>query len=210
MLAHPKERCDLWSIKSSPTPTPSPCWLWYRLYKDAPPQDHPFKTIIDNWCTEIQRGREKREERRTGLHWKTERKSVQFFSHVWFFATPWTAAHQASLSITNSRSPPKPMSIELVMPSHHLFLSRPLFLLSILSTKGSLPMSQLFVSGGQNIGVPVSTSVFTMNTQNWYPLGWTGWISLQSKGLSRVFSNTTVQKHQFFGAQLFYSPNLNP
>ena len=75
---------------------------------------------------------------------------------------------------------------------------------------GSLPMSQLFASGGQNIGVSVSTSVFSMNTQDWYPLGWTGWISLQSKGLSRVFSNTTVQKHQFFGAQLSYSPTLNP
>ena len=75
---------------------------------------------------------------------------------------------------------------------------------------GSLPMSQLFASGGQNIGVSVSTSVFPMNTQDGYPLVWTGWISLQYKGLSSVFSNTTVQKHQFFGAQLFYSPNLNP
>ena len=63
-------------------------------------------------------------------------------------------------------------------------------------------MSQLFASGGQIIGVSVSTSVLPMNTQDLSPLGWTGWISLQSKGLSRVFSNTTVQKHQFFGAQL--------
>ena len=67
---------------------------------------------------------------------------------------------------------------------------------------GSFQMSQLFASGGQNIGVSASTSVFPVNTQDWFPLGWTGWISLQSKGLSRVFSNTTVQKHQFFGAQL--------
>ena len=66
---------------------------------------------------------------------------------------------------------------------------------------GSFQMSQLFVSGGQNIGVSASTSVLPMNTQDWSPLGWTGWISLQSKGLSRVFSNTTVQKHQFFGTQ---------
>ena len=65
----------------------------------------------------------------------------------------------------------------------------------------SFPMSQLFESGGQSIGVSASTSVLPMNTQNWFPLGWTGWISLQSKGLSRVFSNTTVQKHQFFSAQ---------
>ena len=67
---------------------------------------------------------------------------------------------------------------------------------------GSFPMSQLFASGGQSIGVSPSTSVLPMNTQEWSPLEWTGWISLQSKGLSRVFSNTTVQKHQFFGAQL--------
>ena len=66
---------------------------------------------------------------------------------------------------------------------------------------GSFQMSQLFTSGGQSIGVSTSTSVLPMNTQDWSPLGWTGWISLQSKGLSRVFFNTTVQKHQFFGAQ---------
>ena len=67
---------------------------------------------------------------------------------------------------------------------------------------GSFPMSQLFTSGGQSIGVSASASVLPMNTQDWSPLGWTDWISLQSKGLSRVFSNITVQKHQFFGAQL--------
>ena len=66
----------------------------------------------------------------------------------------------------------------------------------------SFQMSQLFASGGQNIGVSASTSVLPMNTQDWSPLGWTGWISLQSKGVSRVFSNTTVQKHELFGAQL--------
>ena len=66
----------------------------------------------------------------------------------------------------------------------------------------SFQMSQLFASGSQSIGVSASTSVLPMNTQDWSPLGWTGWISLQSKGLSRVFSNTTVQKHQFFGTQL--------
>ena len=68
---------------------------------------------------------------------------------------------------------------------------------------GSFQMSQFFASGGQSIGVSASTSVLPMNIQDWFPLGWTGWISLQSKGLSRVFSNTTVQKHQFFGVQLF-------
>ena len=72
---------------------------------------------------------------------------------------------------------------------------------------GSFQMSQLFTSGGQNIGASASTSVLPMNTHDWFPLGWTGWISLQSKGLSRVFSNTTVQKHQFFGAQLSSQSN---
>ena len=72
---------------------------------------------------------------------------------------------------------------------------------------GSFPMSQLFTSGGQSIGASASTSVLPMNIHDWYPLGWTGWISLQSKGLSRVFSTTTVQKHQFFGAQLSSQSN---
>ena len=67
---------------------------------------------------------------------------------------------------------------------------------------GSFQMSQFFASGGQSTGVSASASVFTMNIQDWFPLGWTGWIFLQSKGLSRVFSNTTVQKHQFFSTQL--------
>ena len=75
------------------------------------------------------------------------------------------------------------------------------------SASGSFPMSQLFTSGGQSTGVSASTSVLPMDTRDWFPLGWTGWISLQSKGLSRVFSNTTVQKHQFFGAQLSSQSN---
>ena len=72
---------------------------------------------------------------------------------------------------------------------------------------GSFQMSQLFTSDGQSVGVSASASVLPMNIQDWFPLGWTGWISLQSKGLSRVFSNTTVQKYQFFGAQLSLWPN---
>ena len=70
------------------------------------------------------------------------------------------------------------------------------------TASGSFPMSQFFGSSGQNIGASASASVLPMNIQGWFPLGWTGWISFQSKGLSRVFSNTTIQKHQFFGAQL--------
>ena len=102
--------------------------------------------------------------------------------------------------ITNSQSLPKLMSIESVMPSNHVisFSSCP----QSFPASGSFQMSQLFTAGGQSIGVSASTSVLPMNTQDWSPLRWTGWISLQSKGLWRVFSNTTVQKHQFFGAQL--------
>ena len=103
---------------------------------------------------------------------------------------------------------PKLMSIELVMPSSHLMLCHPLLLLPpIPPSIRVFSMSQLFASGDQSIGVSASTSVLPMNTQDWSPLGWTGWISLQSKGLSRIFSNTTVQKHQFFSAQL--SPQSN-
>ena len=122
--------------------------------------------------------------------------SVQSFSHVWLSVTPWITACQASLSITNSQSLLKLMPIESVMPSSHLILCRPLLLLPpIPPSIGSFLMSQLFAWGGQSIGVSASTSVLPMNTQDWPPSGWTGWISLQSKGLSRVFSSTTVQKH---------------
>ena len=76
-------------------------------------------------------------------------------------------------------------------------------------TSGPFFMSQLFTSGGQSIGVSASTSILPMNTQDWSPLGWTGWISLQSKGLSRVFSKTTVQKHQFFSTQPFFIVQLS-
>ena len=129
--------------------------------------------------------------------------SVQLLSHVQLFVTPWTAARQASLFITNSRSLLKLMSIELVIPSNHLLLCRLLlFLPLIFPSIWVFQMSQLSASGGQSIGVSPSTSVPPTNTQDRSPLGWIGWISLQSKGLSRVFSNTTVQKHQFFCTQL--------
>ena len=127
--------------------------------------------------------------------------SVQSLNHVWIFATPWTAAHQASLSITNPQSLLKLMSIESVMPSNHLILCHPLFLLpSIFPSIRVFTNESFFASGGPSIGA--SASVLPMNIQDWFPLGWTGWISLQSKGLSRVFSDTTVQKHQFFSTQL--------
>ena len=136
--------------------------------------------------------------------------SVQSLSCVRLFATPWITACQASLSITNSRSLPKLSSIELVMPSNHLILCRSLLLLpQSLPASGPFPMSQLFTWGGPSIEVSASASVLPMNTQDWSPSGWNGWISLQSKRLSRVFSNTTVQKHQFFSTQLSSQSNSN-
>ena len=128
---------------------------------------------------------------------------VQLLSQVQIFAAPLTAACQASVSFTISQSLLKLMSTESVMPQTTLssvipFSSCP----QPFSTSGSFQMSPLFASGGQSIGASASTSVLPMNTQDWSPLGWNGWISLQSKELSRVFSNTTVQKHQFFSTQL--------
>ena len=122
--------------------------------------------------------------------------SVQLLSHVWLFETSWIAAHQASLSITNSRSLLKLMSIESLMPSNNLILVIPFSsCLQSFPASRSFPMSQFFASGGQRFGVSASTSILPMNIQGWFPLGWTGLISLQSKGLSRVFSNIAVQKH---------------
>ena len=110
-------------------------------------------------------------------------------------------APQASLSITNSQSLLTLMSTERVMPSNHLILCRPLLLPpSIFPSIRSFPMSQFFTSGSQS-GVSASASVLPMNIQGWFPLEWTGLISLQAKGLSRVFFNTKIQMHQFFSAQ---------
>ena len=128
--------------------------------------------------------------------------SVQLLSYVQLFATPWTAACQASLSITNSRSLLIFTPIESVMPSNYLILCHPLLLLpTIFPSIRVFPMSQFFTSGGQSIGVSATASVLPMNIQDWFPLELTDLMSLQSKRLSRVFSNTTVQKHQFFGTQ---------
>ena len=129
--------------------------------------------------------------------------SVQLLSCVWPFATPWTTAHQASLSITNCGSlsqtarvypDPSPLSRwwdPTISSSVVPFSSCP----QSFPTWGSFEMSQLFASGGQSIGFSASTSVFPMKTQDWSPLGWSGWISWQSKGLSRVCFNTTVKKN---------------
>ena len=128
--------------------------------------------------------------------------SVQSLSHVRLFVIPWTAARQRPLlSITNSLSLPKLMSIEWVMPSNHLILCHPLLLLpSIFPSIKVFSNESALCIRWSKYWSSASTSVLPMHIQDLFPLGWTGWISLQSKGLSKVFS--TVQKHQFFSAQL--------
>ena len=137
---------------------------------------------------------------------KVKAKSL---SRVQLFVTPWTAMQHARLPCPSptfgacSNSCPSgrwchPNISSSVIPFFSHLQSCP--------ASGSFQMSQFFASGGQSFGA--SASVPPMNNQDWFPLGLTGWISLQSKGLSRVFSNTTVQKHQFFGNQLFYGSNL--
>ena len=128
-------------------------------------------------------------------------RSDQSLNRVWLFATPWITTRQASLSITNSQSSLRLMSIESVMPSSHLILCRPLSSCpQSLPASESFPMSQLFAWGGQSSGVSALASFLPKKSKGWSS-EWTGWISLQSKGLPRVFSNTTVQKHQFFNTQ---------
>ena len=129
--------------------------------------------------------------------------SVQSLSRVRLFATPWTAARRPPCPSPTPGVHPNPCpSSQWCHPTISFsvipFSSCP----QSFPASGSFQMTQLFASGGQSIGVSALTSVPPMNTQDWSPLGWTGWISLQSKGLSRVFSNTTVQEHQFFSAQL--------
>ena len=145
--------------------------------------------------------------------WNIQFSSVQLLSRVQLFVNPWTAARQASLSITNFWRSLKPMSIELVMPSNHLILCRPLLLPSI------FPRIRIFSNESAlrlrwpkywsfSFNISPSSEHPGLETKN-TPLGWTGWISMQSKGLSRVFSNTTVQKHQFFSAQLSSQSNCH-
>ena len=136
---------------------------------------------------------------------------IQFsslLSHVWLFLTPWTAAHQASLSTTNSQSLLKLMSFELVMSPNQLILCHPLlFLPSIFPSTGVFSNDSVL-----HIWWPkywsFSFSISPSNEYSGFPLGLTGWISLQSQGLPRVFSNTTVQKHQFLALSFLYSPTL--
>ena len=131
--------------------------------------------------------------------------SIQSLRYVWLFVTPWTAAFQASLSIISSW--------ELAQTHIHwvgnaIQSSHPVIpfssCLQSFPASGSFQMSQFFASDSQSIESSASASVLPMNIQGWSPLGWTGWISLQSKGLSKVFSSTIVQTYQFFRAQLSF------
>ena len=142
------------------------------------------------------------------IHWKFS--SIQLFSCVWLFATPWITVLQASLSITNSRGLLKLMSTESMMPYNHPLSSPYPLAISLSQHQGKhLFQWEFFPSGGQSIGVSSSASVLPKNIQDWFHLGLTGLIFLQSKGLSRVFSNTTVQKHQFLSVQLSLWSNFH-
>ena len=134
---------------------------------------------------------------------------VQSLCRVWLFVTPWTAALEAPLSSTISWSLLTFLSTESVMLSNHLILCHPLLLLpSVFPKMGSFPMGWLFASRGLSIEASASVSVLPVNIQGWFPLELTGLISLLSKGLSRVFSNITVLKHQFSVLSFVYSPSL--
>ena len=156
-----------------------------------------WNAIKEHWCySKIFH------ERKSQLIQKTF-SSVQLLSHVRFFATPWTAACQASLSIATHGScsdscPSSQWCHPTISSSVTLFSS----CIQSFPASGSFLMSQFLASGGQSIGASASTSVLPMNIQDWFPLGLTSLISLQSKELSRVFFNTPVQKHKFFSAQL--------
>ena len=135
--------------------------------------------------------------------------AVQLLSGVWLFATPWTAARQASLSITNSRSPPKPMSIESALPSNHLICSHFLLTLpSIFPASGSFPMSQLFASRGQNIRVSALTWVLSINIQDWSPLRWTGWMSCSPRDSQESPPTPQFKSTSSSVLSFLYSPTL--
>ena len=138
----------------------------------------------------------------------SSKSSVQWLSRVRLFVTPWTAAHRPphpwlTLVVYSNSCPLSQWCHTTISSSVIPFSSCP----QSFPASGSFQMSQFFATGGQSIGISASASVLPMNMQDWFPLGWTGWISLLSKGLSRILSNNTVQKHQFFGAQLTSQSN---
>ena len=135
-------------------------------------------------------------------HMRIQFSSVQSLSHVWLFVIPGLHARPPCPSPTPGIYPNSCPLSRWCHPTISCSIVSFASCLQSFPKSGPFQMSQLFISGGQNIGVSASTSVLPMKIQDWSPLGWTGWISLQFKGLSRIFSNTTVQKHQLFCAQL--------
>ena len=182
-------------------------WLGWIYFLDFFFLRLPFRWPQRTFSHEIQKTKVKHQQ---FCFWLLEVWGKSFYQFSQFscsdmshFATLWSAAFQASLSITNSQSLLKLMSIELVMPSNHLILCCPLLLLpSIFPNVRVFSKESVFCIRWLKYWVSASASVLAMNIQDWFPLGLTGWISLQSKGLSSVFSNTTIQKHQFFNTQL--------
>ena len=148
----------------------------------------------------------------TQIYYSVQLSSVQSLSHVWLFETPWIAAHHASLSglpvhhqLPEFTQTHVHQVSDAIQPFHPL--SSPSPPAPILQASESFPMSQLFAWGGQSTGVSDLASFLPKNTQDWPPLEWTGWISLLSKGLSRVFFSSTIQRHQFFGTELSSNSN---
>ena len=133
---------------------------------------------------------------------------VQSLSCVRLFVTPWTAAHQASLTFTSTLRLLRFMSVESVMPSNHLIFCHSLSSCPQSFTASGLPMSWLFASSSQSIGASASASVLPMDIEGWFPLGLTALISLQSKRRSRIFSSTTVQSISSSALSLLYGPTL--
>ena len=135
--------------------------------------------------------------------------SVQSLICVWLFATPWTRVRQAFLSITNSCSLLKLMSIELVMSSNHLSLCHPFLLLpSAFPESGSFPVSQLFLSGGQSIGVSASASVLPINIQDWFPLVWIGWMSCSPRDAQESSPTPQFKSISSLVLSFLYGPTL--
>ena len=167
-----KYGCESWTIKKAEhwRIDAFELWCWRRLFRVP-------------WAG-----------RRSNQSIQKEINSVQLFSCVWLFATPWNATWQVSLSITNSRSLLKLMCIESVMPSNYLILHHPLLLLPSIFPSIRVFSNELALhTRWQSIGASASASVLPMNIQDWFPLGLTSLISLHSKGISRVFSSNTVQ-----------------
>ena len=204
-------------------------WSWGKCHKDAADsvqQQSPLKRLLIICCPHPQGYSTSGPSQGLAISFSLDSESYSYTINAFFFfffkasysltSVRFNSVAQLCLTLCDPMDYSMPgfpvhhqlklMSIKLVMPSNHLILCHPLLLLpsviASISSFDAFQMSQFFASGGQSVRVSASVSALPMNIQDWFPLGCTGWIFLQSKGLSRVFSNTIVQKHQFFGAQL--------